>query len=271
MDKKLTPRHVRHRKRKRLRRSKDFKAFLTGLQATLNATGATVTPFTTTVVQASGVLTGSALANGDTFTINGRTYTMQTTLTNVNNNVKSTGVLATDLANLAKAINLTGVAGTDYAAAQTINADVSAVAAATTLTVTAKLGGTAGNAFATTKTGTAGNTWASGTLTGGVAQTANLTKATHGKIIGEGPFLASNAGGSLPTPLDTTTLYWVVAVPDANNFGLASSKRGAALTLTAPGSGTNTLTKASSLEAIFQYLKKRGGKQMRAATDVDFL
>jgi len=273
----VTPRHVRHRKRSRLRRSRNFRDFLTGLESILTATGAAIASWTATApvtaVASTGVLTASAIANGDTITIGAKVYTFQDTLTDVDGNVKRSGTLATDLANLVKAINLTGVAGTDYATSSVIDANVSAVSDATTMTVTAKTAGTAGDAIASTET-SATAAWGAATLAGGVdavAATANLAKTTHGLAADEGPFLVSNSGGSLPTPLDNATLYYVASVPDANTFTLTTEKGGSAITLSAAGSGTNTMTKASSLDAIFEYLKKFGAPFMRAATDVDDL
>jgi hypothetical protein len=119
-------------------------------------------------IAASDKLTSTAIADGDTVTVGGVTYTFETTLTAVANHVHRTGTLATDLANLVKAINLTGVSGTDYGAGTVINPNVSAVSDATTLTATAKVAGPAGNAIVATEVG-AGTSWATATLKGGVA------------------------------------------------------------------------------------------------------
>jgi hypothetical protein len=273
----ITPRHVRHRKRSRIRRSKDFKAFLSGLQATLNATGATVASWTAVapvaLVAAAQTLTATAIADGDTVTIGSKVYTFQTTLTAGDGHVHRTGTLATDLGNLAKAINLNGVSGTDYAAATTKNTQVSATADATHVVATALVGGTAANSIATTETsGTAA--WGNTTLLGGVdavAASSNLAKATHGLKVGDGPFLATNSGGALPTGCPASTLLWVAKVPDSGHFGLATGLGDAPIVFSAAGSGTNTLTKASSLDAIYAYLKKHGAPFMKAATDVDAL
>lgn len=119
-------------------------------------------------VKATGTLTASALATADTITLGSKTYTIQDTLVNADGNVKRSGTLATDLATLRKAINLTGVAGTDYAAAMTIHPTVEAPAsAATTLSVRAKVAGTAGNAIASTETSTTA-AFAVAHLTGGL-------------------------------------------------------------------------------------------------------
>lgn len=97
----------------------------------------------------------------------------------------------------------------------------------------------------------------------------NITITAHGLLVGAGPFLPSNSGGALPGLMSSSKLYWVVAVVDANNVKLAAEPDGAPLTFTTAGTGTNTLTKASSLDAVFELLKKHGAPFMKAATDVD--
>lgn len=137
------------------------------MEATADVQVAGITP----AVAAKGVYTASALADADTVVIGGVTYTFDSTLAATPNHVHRTGVLATDLANLAKAINDSGVEGTDYGAGTVAHATVSAVSGASTLTATAKTGGTAGNAIATTDTAT-GGAWGAATLTGGAAEDA---------------------------------------------------------------------------------------------------
>lgn len=275
----VTPRHVRHRKRSRLRRSRNFKDFLTGLQDVLDATGAAIASWTATapvtVTKATAVLTASTFANAETITIDGKTYTLQDTLTNVDGNVKRRTTQDLTIINLKAAINLSGgTPGTDYATAMTIHPTVSATTIDSThLNIEAKTAGAAGNAIATTET-CANAAWGGATMSGGldaVAATANLAKTSHGLAKDEGPFVLSNSGGALPTPLDNTTLYYVASVPDANKFTLTTEKGGDPITLSAAGSGTNTMTKSSSLDAIWDYLKKFGAPFMRAATDVDDL
>lgn len=127
--------------------------------------GGSVTP------RAVGTLTGTAnFADTQTVTIDGKVYTFQDTLTNVNGNVKIGANLAATLLNLLHAIKLSGgIAGTDYAAAMTAHTTVDGVSAdATHVYVRAKTGGTAGNALATTETLTNGS-WGAATLTGGTA------------------------------------------------------------------------------------------------------
>ena len=93
-------------------------------------------------VKATGTVTLSAQpADTDTLTIGAKVYTFQTTLTDVDGNVKIGADFATTLSNLAAAINLGTGAGTAYADSMTLNAYVSAVATATTCVVTAKSAG----------------------------------------------------------------------------------------------------------------------------------
>lgn len=120
-------------------------------------------------IAALGTYTATAnLANADTAVINGVTYTFDTALAATPNHVKIGANLAATLLSWQKAINLTGIAGTDYGAGTVINPDVSAVAGATTLVATAKVGGVAGNSITTTDT-SANGAWGGATLAGGVA------------------------------------------------------------------------------------------------------
>jgi hypothetical protein len=68
----------------------------------------------------------------------------------------------------------------------------------------------------------------------------------HGLTTGQGPVWVSNQGGALPTGLVALTAYWVIMV-DVDHFKLASSRAnalaGTPISLTAQGSGTDTVTK----------------------------
>ena len=119
-----------------------------------------------------GVLTVASgnFANDDTVTVGTKTYTLRDVLgaTHVaDGDVKLETAAADTLSNLAKAINLTGTAGTHYATAMTKHTLVSAVATATTLTVTQLIYGTA--TIASSKvTVDGGITWGAGNLAGGL-------------------------------------------------------------------------------------------------------
>jgi hypothetical protein len=109
-------------------------------------------------VKAQGTLTMDTLpTDGDTYTIGGKTYTFQTTLTDVDGNVNIGGTLAQAKLNLVAAMDLSGVAGTDYATSMTAHPSVDAAAfSGNDCVLTAKVGGPSGNAIATTETFTAG-------------------------------------------------------------------------------------------------------------------
>jgi len=160
-------------------------------------------------VAASGTLTGSAnFSNTETVTIDVKTYTFQTTLTNVDGNVQIGVDLATSLANLAGAINLTGVAGTDYATATTIHPTAFASAiTATTLVATAKTQGTGGNTIATTET-SATASWGGATMSGGGGTTAVVVLANS-----QLPSITTAAVGAVTTQ--------GVVVATATTFGTA--------------------------------------------------
>lgn len=124
-------------------------------------------------VKATGTLTASVnFSNAETVTLGSKIFTLQTTLTNVDGHVKIGATLTASLLNLKNAINATGgVSGTDYAAATTEHPTIEATASnATTLSVRAKLGGTAGNALASTETATSAS-FGAATLTGGTNST----------------------------------------------------------------------------------------------------
>ncbi len=124
------------------------------------------------IVAAAQTLTCTInMLNAETVTIGSKTYTIQDTLTNVDGNVKKGASLAATLTNLQNAINRNGVGtpGTDFATATVAHTQVTAVAGATTLVVTAIIAGTPGNSIATTETG-ADAVWGAATLTGGTGR-----------------------------------------------------------------------------------------------------
>lgn len=127
--------------------------------------------FTTRAVQASGTLTGTGnFSANETVTIGVQTYTFKSTLSSsptVAYEVKIGADLATSLENLAKAINVSGTAGTDYSVGTLANALVTAKATSTTVVVTAKEFGTAGNSIVSTETATNAS-FGGATLSGGI-------------------------------------------------------------------------------------------------------
>lgn len=125
-------------------------------------------------------------ANGNTVTINGKTYTYQTVLTNVDGNVLIGADVTACALNLANAIRLGTGSGSTYAAATTVHPNVGATAAAGVVTLfnhsVSPLGA---NAFAISRVG-ANITLSGTTLSGGLFDgrvtfvSADPTKVTVG-------------------------------------------------------------------------------------------
>ncbi len=91
--------------------------------------------------------------NGDTFTLDGKQYTFETSLTNVDGNIAIGGSLAQAKLNLVTAIDLSGVAGTDYATAMTRHTTMSVAPFVTDdCVVSARDPGRGGNVLGTTET-----------------------------------------------------------------------------------------------------------------------
>ena len=80
----------------------------------------------------------------------------------------------------------------------------------------------------------------------------NFTIANHGFVTGEGPVQLTTTL-TLPTGLTTATNYWIIAV-DPNTFAFANSFANAmtstAVTITAPGTGTETMTTFATLKGV---------------------
>lgn len=152
-------------------------------------------------VAATGTLTTTAQpSNGETVTIGSTVYTFVTALTPTAYEVVIGGSQAQAMENLRRAINDDGVAGTNYAAGTVAHPDVTAVDGATTVVVTAKVQGTAGNAIATTET-LANGSWGGATLSGGagdmvilgVGELPTNTTAAIGVVTTRGTVCAYNA------------------------------------------------------------------------------
>lgn len=135
------------------------------MEVTADVLAATATPG----VKATGLLTVTGNpANADTVTIGANTYTFDSVLAATPNHVKIGANAQATLLSLLKAINLSGVAGTDYGAGTVIHPTVKALASdATTLSLIAKVAGSAGNAIATTEAGT-NTSFGAATLLGGL-------------------------------------------------------------------------------------------------------
>jgi len=136
--------------------------------ATDTLTGANFTQGTA----ATGTLTFTAnAAANDTISVGGQNYTFVTSLTGAANQVLIGGSTAQSILNLQAAINAaSGGAGVAYGAGTVANTSAYASAVTgTTLTVTANVNGTAGNAIATTAAGSGNEAFGAADLAGGVA------------------------------------------------------------------------------------------------------
>jgi len=143
-------------------------AGLTKFDKTVEADGTVIG-----ITAAVGTLTSSAnFSDTETVTIDGKVYTFQSVLTNVDGHVKIAATEALSIVNLQHAINASGgVVGTDYATLTTAHPTVSCTAVTVhTTVVTARALGTAGNALATTET-SATAAWGAATLAGGADAT----------------------------------------------------------------------------------------------------
>jgi hypothetical protein len=142
-------------------------------------------PVTAFPVHAFSTLTSTGtFTDTQTVVVGGKTYTSQTTLTNVDGNFLIGADAATSLANLKAAINLSAGAGTLYAAAMTANPHVKATTlSATTLKVVSKVPGLVGNFVPTTETQTNAS-WTSTVLAGG---TGSIWQAIEDMLATEQP------------------------------------------------------------------------------------
>lgn len=126
-------------------------------------------------VKAAGTLTATSnFSPADTVTIGGVVYTFTASAVG-ENNIAIGGTLATSLSRLQLALSGTGDEGSDYGADTAANADVTSVADATTLVVTALLGGPDGNTIPTLAS-TSAASWGAVTLTGGTEQTTEFPR-----------------------------------------------------------------------------------------------
>lgn len=107
-------------------------------------------------------------ANGSFVTVNGRQYTFQTSLVNLNGNVKiAAGDLPGTMSNLVAAITLGAGSGTAYAAATTANDDITASSnGVDTVTVTALDSGVVGNEYSLNDSVSGG--WTATFMSGGL-------------------------------------------------------------------------------------------------------
>lgn len=134
---------------------------VTGCTAT-DSIARTACKYTTDLIadRAHGTLTFTANAlDTETITLGSKTYTLQTTLTDVDGNIQIGASVADTINNIVAAVNLSGTAGTDYATSMTLNADIIGIANTTDSQAHfyAKVSGSGGESLATTETLTNGS------------------------------------------------------------------------------------------------------------------
>ena len=90
-----------------------------------------------------------------------------------------------------------------------------------------------------------------------VADTANSTISIQGPWFPTQPFVLSNSGGALPSPLQPATNYWIQSMPVPGWFTLTANPGGAPITLADSGTGTNLV--GAVPEGIKAWIKVRVG------------
>jgi flagellar hook protein FlgE len=176
---------------------------------------------TSAATPATGTLTATGNATaGDTVTIGGTTYTLVATLTTTPDEVlissAAKGAAAATLANLAAAINGQGV-GTTCSTGTVANASVTATSGTSTLSLTAKNAGSAGDSIATTLSlggsSTFGASFGAATLTGGTNNAwtyqitipaADVTGATAPVVLNSGTLQFGGSGNLISPTADVT-------------------------------------------------------------------
>lgn len=193
-----------------------------------------------TTRQAKGTLTlPTQPTNGDTFTIAGRVYTMDTNgaLVNTNGHIEIGSSLANTKTNIYNAINLLGTPGTGYASTMVKHPSVSSVAfSGNDMVITANKGGTAGNSLATTETFTAVNNVFDAATLGTTQAGVNATAAEFITAL----IAAVSAGGVSEVDVAQgagTTLTATARTPGTGGNSLATTE-----TLTNGSWGAATLT-----------------------------
>ena len=170
-------------------------------------------------IAATGTITGdgTVVSNNDTVTINGTAYTFKSTMTPADGEVHIAGTAAATLTNLFRAINNSGgTPGTDYQVSGA-NADVTATnPTATTVVLTAKAAGSAGNALTLAKSATH-LSLSGATLSGGSDNVASnaVTFATltnnANRVKAFQPIIANITGGAAGAGVVTFIVRYLLA------------------------------------------------------------
>lgn len=231
---------------------------------------------------ATAVLTSSAnYSNGETFTLGGKLYTLQSILTDYQGHIKIGTTEALTMANIAAAVTGSGggTAGTDYAFSNSADPNFTATTDAShAVTFTARVVGTASNSIATTETSATaafGATKASGGLdqatAGGVTEDwVKLTATSHTFQEDEGPYVLT-AGTTIPGGYAAGQKVFIDVIDNANIRLKPTRSASTFVHFTDTGTGTLTLTKAATGASIFEMLRGNSTQTIRAASDIDTL
>jgi hypothetical protein len=226
-----------------------------------------VTLLTDVVTTASAAATGTLTLTGnagntETVTIDTKTYTFQTVLTDVDGNVLIGATASDSIDNLIAAITLGSGAGTLYAASTTLHSTVTAAAGVgDTMDATAKKAGETGNSIATTDTLTNGS-WGGATLSGG-------TGLVHILAGGELPTQTTVAIGlvtTLGTVAQTATTFGTPSATDVVTGSTAVSPSN--LYEIVDGSTRDPILEATGkrIWALFQCESSTDGSTMTGTT-----
>ena len=170
-------------------------------------------------VAATGTLTstGTNPADTETVTVGSTVYRFKNTMSQAYD-VKIGATAALTLANLKAAINASGTAGTEYYTGTLVHPTVEAgTISSTTLALSARTRGTAGNSIATTETSST-YSFAAATLTGGVQGSyyeLTSTQDSVGDYFRDGQNvvrLALQSRTTVGTPTDTEINFWELDV-----------------------------------------------------------
>ena len=90
-----------------------------------------------------------------------------------------------------------------------------------------------------------------------IADATNSTLSIQGPWFPTQPFVLSNSGGALPSPLQPATNYWIQSMPVPGWFTLTDNPGGVPITFTDGGSGTSLV--GAVPEGIKAWIKVRIG------------
>lgn len=212
--------------------------------------GTSIANATSTKASSTFTSTGTA-ANLETLTIGNQVYTLVTALSNNGYTPYEIliGAAATNtLDNIRSAINGLAGAGTTYGIGTNANTQVIATTkTATTLLVTAIVGGVAGNSIATTKT-TANFAWTGATLASGAGNNATplvaFTLNINNNVLMDEAFLSGSSqpvsGGFIAGPLEIKGTY-TLQFTDLVEYGKYQQNTNSALVVSIVGASLGTV------------------------------